>query len=99
MPDLVATKTMKYAGRRLQVGESFEASKRDARALIAVGKAKAADAVPKRHEYQTRVMTAADSEIAALRTEYMRVHGKRPFNGWDAEALRGKIAAAEAGDG
>lgn len=33
-------------------------------------------------------------ELAALRAEYERVLGKKVFNGWDADALREKIAAA-----
>lgn len=32
-------------------------------------------------------------DLAALREEYTAVVGKRPFNGWDAATLRGKIAA------
>lgn len=34
--------------------------------------------------------------IDDLRAEYERVVGKRPFNGWDAEALSEKIAAKRA---
>lgn len=33
-------------------------------------------------------------EIAALRAEYERVVGKRPFMGWDVDTLRAKIAEA-----
>lgn len=31
-------------------------------------------------------------DIAALRAEYHGLFGKKPFAGWDADALRGKIA-------
>jgi len=42
---------------------------------------------------------AEPDEMAALRAEYERVFGKRPFMGWDAEALRQKMAeATEGGD-
>jgi hypothetical protein len=34
-------------------------------------------------------------DIAALRAEYLKVIGKRPFNGWDAETLAIKIAEAK----
>lgn len=34
--------------------------------------------------------------IAKLRSDYERVVGKKPFNGWNAEQLREKIAAAKA---
>ena len=33
--------------------------------------------------------------LTALRDEYERALGKRPFNGWDAATLREKIAAAK----
>ncbi|HLR78529.1 MAG TPA: hypothetical protein VK062_05720 [Burkholderiaceae bacterium] len=39
---------------------------------------------------------APEDEKAALRAEYERVMGKRPFMGWDADKLRDKIAAAQA---
>jgi hypothetical protein len=35
------------------------------------------------------------SEIAALRAEYKTLVGKAPFNGWNADTLREKIAAAK----
>lgn len=92
MPEMVALKSLKYATRRLEAGDRFEASKRDARALHAVGKANYAPA------YETRAMTAKasgmDPERAALREEYRSVSDKAPFNGWDNETLRQKIAEA-----
>ena len=33
-------------------------------------------------------------DLAALRAEYQDKVGKKPFHGWDADALREKIAAA-----
>lgn len=33
-------------------------------------------------------------DLAAVRDEYQRVVGKRPFMGWDAATLRAKIAEA-----
>lgn len=52
--------------------------------------------------YERRDMVAApaaaaapSADIAAVRDEYERVIGKRPFNGWDAPTLREKIAAAK----
>jgi hypothetical protein len=38
--------------------------------------------------------TKAD-DMAELRGTYAEVVGKRPFNGWDADTLREKIAAAK----
>ena len=37
---LIATKSMSYGGRRLAPGDQFDARPRDARLLIAIGKAK-----------------------------------------------------------
>jgi hypothetical protein len=41
---------------------------------------------------------AGQDDLAALRADYERVLGKKPFHGWDAAALREKIAAAAAGE-
>lgn len=38
--------------------------------------------------------STSGDEIAALRAEYKRVVGTRPFHGWSAEVLRERIAAA-----
>jgi len=39
--------------------------------------------------------TDPEDEMAALRAEYERVLGKRPFMGWGADKLRDKIDAAQ----
>lgn len=31
-------------------------------------------------------------DLPALRSEYRRIFGKRPFNGWSADVLRQKIS-------
>lgn len=85
---LIATRSMTYATRRLQAGDEFTArSTGDARALLAIGKARRATEED-----------AADpaAEMAALRDQYEKVIGKRPFNGWDRETLLQKIADAGA---
>ena len=43
--DLVAIKSLVYASKRREVGEFIEASNRDGRILIAIGKARAAERV------------------------------------------------------
>lgn len=43
--DLIATKSLVYASKRREVGEPFEASNRDGRILIAIGKARVPDSV------------------------------------------------------
>lgn len=44
MPDLIATRDMRYATRALRAGDPFQASNQDARVLIAIKKARPADA-------------------------------------------------------
>lgn len=91
MVDLIATKSMTYATRRLKADDGFGAKPRDARILVAIGKAR----------YATADAIAADTapaakpdDIKALRDAYQAKTGKRPFMGWDADALRTKIAEA-----
>jgi len=36
------------------------------------------------------------SDLPELRKQYQEIVGKLPFNGWDAEMLRAKIAEAKA---
>lgn len=51
-----------------------------------------------RGTYMTRDMRATESEdeLAELRAEYQEAVGKRAYHGWDADALREKIAEARA---
>lgn len=53
-----------------------------------------------RGTYMTRDMRAeqrrADEELTELRALYQEAVGKRPYHGWDAAALREKIAEARA---
>jgi hypothetical protein len=37
----------------------------------------------------------APGDLTALRAEYKRVLGKKPFNGWDADTLKAKIEEAK----
>lgn len=52
--------------------------------------------------YKTRDMVAeppvASEDISEVRAEYKRVLGKNPFNGWDIETLKAKIAEHEASE-
>lgn len=40
MHELIATKSLSYGGKRLEQGDDFKAKPRDARVLVAIGKAK-----------------------------------------------------------
>ena len=88
--ELTATKGLRYGTRRLQAEDDFTASKRDARLLVAIGKAR----------YRTEDARAAKvepvaDERPALRELYARKAGKKAFAGWDAETLKAKIAALD----
>jgi hypothetical protein len=89
MADLIATKALKYATRRLLPDDHFTTkNERDARILIGIGKAR-------RVQVATNEIYCPEvDELSALRAEYQEKLGKRPYHGWDAEALRDKIAAA-----
>lgn len=71
--ELIAKKSLRYAGQSLEVGDKFEASEKDARILKAVGRAGEPEeearivdvetpvaASPVKNKYQTRRMKAAD---------------------------------------
>lgn len=85
--DLIATKAMRYGGRALTVGEPFQASRRDARTLGAIGKAEAAPEVDpeelKRQELLER-----------LRAEYQAAKGEGADLRWGVPRLEQEIAAA-----
>lgn len=81
---LEATKSITYATRRLRAGDQFEPrSRSDERILIALKRAR-------------RVSGDAPApvvdDLAELRAAYAEKFGKRPFNGWNAEALKAKLA-------
>jgi hypothetical protein len=93
MVNLVAAKALTYKTRRLQADDLFEARPRDARLLVAIGKAR--EAAAGETPAAKPVPAPAGDGRPALRAEYERVLGKKPFGGWDAATLREKIAAAQ----
>lgn len=106
MVDMIATKGLRYGTRRLMAGDPFEARHdRDARLLIGIGKARYATRVTVAADEPpvwapASVSTAMPAPAAAhvderpaLRAEYEAKFGKKPFMGWDAAALREKLAA------
>jgi hypothetical protein len=107
MIPMTATKGLKYAGKRLEAGEHFDAkSKNDAKVLSALGakyrtSAISASPVQKTGDLSANTSSAAlpapGDILAPLREEYQRVIGRKPFHGWDADTLREKIAAQAAG--
>jgi len=101
MRELTALRPLVYATRRLKPGEDFTTkTDRDARILIAVGRAKArrvpgkiapppADVVQK--VVQSNPPDNAAEDLSKLRSEYQELIGKRPFMGWDAAELQRRI--------
>lgn len=88
---VIATKDMTYGTRRLKAGDEIaDVSGPNSRLLAALGRARLVQ--PGETKKEVKAEVHAESK-AALREEYQRVFGKRPFNGWDADELREKIAA------
>lgn len=89
---LIATKGLRYGTRRLLAEDDFTAPKRDARLLVAIGKARY------RTEDARAAPAPAPDDLKALRESYKTATGKKPFGGWDAATLREKIAASKSKD-
>lgn len=100
MRNLIATKSLSYATRRLQAGDTFAANNRDARILIAIGKARAAADVaappaPIAQKLQGSPANAhldqGEAALSKLRADYFEVVKKKPYHGWDAAELQRRI--------
>lgn len=83
---MIATKDLTYATRRLKADDAFDASRSDARVLTALGRAR---------EVPPAAPEPGDERVA-LREAYETKFGKRPYMGWSAEELRGKLATGPA---
>lgn len=102
MPKLIANKGLRYATRRMVAGDEFEANNRDARLLVAIGKARLVRAVaappPAVARKAKKTAPAASDgdkdELAKLRAEYAELLGKKPFAGWKADELQRRIDEA-----
>jgi len=95
-----ALKSFSYNTRRLVPGEDFETKRDiDARLLEANKRAERVREIgelpPPPKAIVAKVADAAEA-VKALRAEYTRLVGKKPYNGWGADELRAKIAAANA---
>jgi hypothetical protein len=103
MRNLIATKSLSYATRRLQAGQGFTANNRDARILVAIGKARVvADVsappavVQQKIQKPPATSVAVDGKAALdkLRGDYFEVVKKKPYHGWDAAELQRRIDEA-----
>ena len=93
---------MRYGTRMLKAGDVFEASSRDARLLLAIGRATAIQADPvaakivKPTEEQAAKIAAAiadGSPIDALRNEYRDRTGKDADRRWGVPRLTVEVSA------
>ncbi|KQX35327.1 hypothetical protein ASD04_14905 [Devosia sp. Root436] len=105
MPKLIATKGLRYATRRMMAGDEFEANNRDARVLVAIGKARpmrmpgSIDAPPPAIVEKAKQVAAKTSDddkgaLNKLRADYQTLVGKKPFAGWKAGELQRRIDEA-----
>lgn len=92
---VIATQTGRYGTRMLTAGDTLTLSGPAARAMIALGKAQEKPLRVRRQRSEPTLSAAdpAADDLPALRREYREKLGRNPFNGWDAETLREKIAA------
>lgn len=88
---MTATGPLRYGTRMLQAGDAVTLSGPQARLYEALGKVEPPQRAKKRPAPAPR---AAGDDLSALRAEYKAKLGKNPFNGWAADTLREKIAAA-----
>lgn len=54
------------------------------------------DLVASEPKSKPKVQLAKADDLTALRDQYFKAIGKRPYHGWDADALRAKIKEAGA---
>lgn len=90
--EMTATKNLRYATRQLKAGDRFVAPRRDARILAALGRAEYGTRVVEAVDLPKKAEAPSDDGMKALRDEYQQKMGKRPFNGWDVDELRERMA-------
>ena len=88
-----ATESGRYGTRMLTAGEPLYLSGPAARAILALGRATNTAPRTKRVQAVAPELSGSGDDLAALRAEYREKLGKNPFNGWNADTLREKIAA------
>lgn len=86
--------TQRYRTRAMQAGDPVTMDGPSSRLWEQMGWATVAPA--KRGKKAEPVkQDEPEDEMTALRAQYFEKLGKRPFNGWDADTLREKIADAD----
>ena len=105
---IIANRSMRYGTRMLQAGDTFDAKARDARLLVAIGRAKlvteqelAKPVTPPTPDEASKIASALGippvSEsvplIEALRTEYFDRTGKTSPKNWGTPKLIKEVAS------
>jgi hypothetical protein len=91
---MIASKRLRYGTRALRAGDTFEATRQDARVLTAVGLAREARANVYAPLVNVPVRKPAPvvDELETLREAYKAKTGRRPHYTWTAERIREAIA-------
>lgn len=98
---IVASKSMRYGTRMLQAGDTFDAKERDARLLIAIGRAKLAPdepapvvqpPTPAQVDAIRSVVEPSIPLIEALRNEYRERTGAEPPKQWGIPKLTKEVS-------
>lgn len=96
---LINVKLPSYGGKALRAGEPFQASIKDAKALVAVRMATYATRDIARAKpiaaKATRPLAPEQTELARLRAAYEELARKKAPNFWKADQLRAQIAKLE----
>lgn len=96
---LINVSLPRYAGKALKAGEPFEATRKDAKALVAIRMATygTRDIARKPKVQKQPPPPAPDAaELVALRAEYEGIAGQKAHNFWKADTLKTKIDALKA---
>lgn len=88
MAELIATRALTYGTRRLTAGDAFQARPRDARILLAIGKARVPAAEPAEPP-----AVDDDDDLDALRAEAAEL-GVEVDGRWKEKRLRAEIEKA-----
>jgi len=88
---LIAGKLPRYAGKALRAGDTFFASRTDARALVAAKLATYATVDHARAPAIAKAPPVDTDERATLRADYEALAQKKPLGFWHADKLRAEI--------
>lgn len=93
MPNLIATKEVRYAGKTMLAGESFEASDKDAKVLVAIKKAEYGGAAKNKTDLPKK---AAKIEEAPVEPEapLSRTYHRRDMQAQDTQTGEDSLSSS-----